>query len=155
MDGRVGFAENKQNWSIYNKVNFVALNARISEEFKEYSYRDFKNHVNFVCQGFFLIFYICYGVLQFFATRAGLVKVFHHDNVIIQLASLVLGFFPVVGTFSGLCGAHIGWGWDLSYSSIVFISPYFLPHLPLFILAIFDIYGDSRYLHNRSLCFKD
>lgn len=141
MDTREEFVDSQEIWSIY-----TVTNGRISEWLKKYSYQDFKTHMNIICHLSFRIFYFFYGVLQFFATWAGLVKVFNHDNLIVILASFVLGFFPFVGTLSGLYGAHIAWGWSLPYSLLVFIAPYFVAHGPLLLIAFFDIYKDSKRL---------
>ena len=144
MDERAEFVKNKEIWSIYNKINFYSIRAKIDESFKKYSYQDFKNHMNIICHSSFRILYVFYGVLQFFATWAGLVKIFHHDNIVIQSASLILGFFPFIGTFSGLYGAYIGWDWSLSYSLFVFITPYFIVNGPILLIAFFDIYKDIK-----------
>lgn len=135
------FIESLNIWTI-----FSVIKARINEWIKNYSYQDFKTHMNIICHFSFRIFYFCYGVFQFFATWAGLVKVFHYDNAILILSSFVLGFLPFVGTLSGMYGAHIAWGWSLSYSMFVFIAPYFLAHGPLLLIAFFDIYKDSKRL---------
>lgn len=141
MDTREEFAESQGFWLIY-----AVVKGMIGEGIKKYSYQDFKTHMNIICHFSFIIFYFCYGVLQFFATWAGLVKVFGHDSIIVILASLALGFFPFVGTLSGLYGAHIAWGWSLAYSLLIFISPYFVAHGPLLLIAFFDIYKDSKRL---------
>lgn len=141
MDAREEFIEIQEFWSIY-----AVTKERVSEGLKKYSYEDFKTHMNIICHLSFKIFYFCYGVLQFFATWAGLVKIFNHDNIIIILASLILGFFPFIGTLSGLYGAYIAWGWGLAYSLFIFISPYFIVHGPLLLIAFFDIYKDSKRL---------
>lgn len=141
MYTREKFVECQEIWS-----NYTVIKERICEGLKKYSYQDFKIHMNIICHLSFRIFYFCYGVLQFFATWAGLVKVFHHANIITMLASLVLGFFPFIGTLSGLYGAHIAWGWSLPYSLLVFLSPYFVANGPLLLIAFFDIYKDSKRL---------
>lgn len=141
MDTREEFVGRQEVWYICADIK-----QRISEGLKKYSHQDFTTHVNIICHLTFRIFYFCFGVLQFFATWAGLVKVFNHSSIITILASLVLGFFPFIGTLSGLYGAHIAWGWSLSYALFVFISPYFIAHGPLLLIAFFDIYKDSKRL---------
>lgn len=143
MDGRLELIENQRRWLIYNRAFFTIIKDRIRVE-STYSYQDFKENMQAICHLSFRIFYIFYGILQFLATWVGLVKVFHQDNLIIQLVSAALGFLPLIGTFSGLYGAHIGWGWDLSYSLFVFIIPYFIVNGPILLIAMIDIYKDSR-----------
>lgn len=144
MNERVGFIKSQVNWLIYNKVNFYAIKDSINDRFKKYSYLDFKTNMNTICNLVFKISYVCCSLLQFFATWAGLVKIFHNDNIILQLASFVLGFLPLIGTISGLYGAHIGWGWSLSYSLFVFIAPYLIVNSPMFLIAFFEIYKDVK-----------
>lgn len=149
MDEVIEFVDNQGNWATYSKVFFAVIKRRISEILKKYSYQDFKAHMNIICHLFFRIFYLCFGVLQFFATWAGLVKVSHYDNIITLLASFVLGFFPFIGPFSGLYGAYIAWGWSLPYSLFVFITPYCIANGPLLLIAFFDIYKDSKRLEKE------
>lgn len=146
MDGIIEFVENQENYATYNNSIFAVIKRKISESLKEYSYQNFKHLVNIICHLFFRIFYFCYGILQFFATWAGLVKVSHYDNIITLLVSLGLGFFPFIGTFSGIWGAQTAWGWSLPYSLFIFITPYFVANGPLLLIAFFDIYKDSKYL---------
>jgi len=127
-----------------NKIDFVDKKSITGRVIKEYSYQDFKENMNIICHAFFRLLYVCYGLLQFFATWAGLVKVFHQDNLIILLTSLVLGFLPFIGTPFGIYGAQIGWGWDLSYSIFIFVAPYFVANGPLLLIAFFDMYKDGN-----------
>lgn len=113
-------------------------------EVKKYSYEDFKDHMNSICHTAFKIFYVSYGIFQFFAIWAGFVNVFHHDNIIMLLASLVLGFLPFIGTVFGIYGAQIAWGWDIPYSMFIFIAPYFIANGPLLLIGFFDIYKDCK-----------
>lgn len=144
MDGRVEFVNNRQKWLIWNNVSFFVIRDLISKGLKNCSYQDFKTNMNIICHLIFRILYVAYGFFQFFATWAGFVKIFHHDNIIILLTSCILGFFPFIGTLSGLYGAHIGWGWSLSYSLFIFIVPYFIANGPMFLIVFYDIYKDSR-----------
>lgn len=115
------------------------------EEIARYSYQDFKEHVNIFGHISFIIIYFCYGFLQFFATWNVLAKVLHHDNIVISLVSLVLGFVPVIGTVFGIIGAHWGWGWHLSHSILIFfVIPYFIVNGPLLMIGFFDIYKDWK-----------
>jgi hypothetical protein len=115
------------------------------EKIKNFSYEDFKWNVNIVGHISFKIIYFCYGFLQFLATWSGFVKVFHHDNIIIQLASFVFGFIPLIGTGFGIFGAVVGWGWSLSQSILIFfIIPYFIVNGPLLMIGFYDIYKDCK-----------
>lgn len=144
MNENAVFIENYVKGCFDNKINFIR-NKVINERIKKYSYKEFKEAVNIVGHISFIIIYFCYGFLQFFATWSALVKVFHHDNIIILLASLGLGFVPLIGTGFGIFGAHIGWGWHLSNCVLIFfVIPYFIVNGPLLMIAFFDMYKDWK-----------
>lgn len=134
--------DNYAESSVNSKIDFARKKDKFNIGFKNYSYQDFKEDLNIVCNLTFIIAYVCYGVLQFFATWAGLVTVFNHNSIVILLLSLGLGFFPFVGTFSGIGGACVAWDWSLSYSLLIFIAPYFIANGPLLLIAMVDIYKD-------------
>lgn len=123
----------------------IVKNKDTESEIKKYSYQDLKWHVNIIGHLSFKIIYVCFGCLQFFATWAGLAKFFDYDSIFIWLASLVLGFIPVIGTGFGIFGAHIGWGWSLFDSILIFfIIPYSICNVPIYIIGIIDMYRDWK-----------
>lgn len=117
---------------------------KVDENIKAYSYQDFKEDLNIFGDCCFKVLFVLYGFLQFFATWELMVKAFHHDNIIILLASIVLGFFPIIGTGFGIYGAYAVWGWDLSYAIFVFIVPYFIVNGPLLLVAFYEYYKDCK-----------
>lgn len=143
MSENAVFIENYSEAYAKNKISFISSNA--NEKIEKFSYKKFKETVNIIGHISFKIIYVFYGFLQFFATWSGLVKTFHHDNIIIQLASLGLGFVPVIGTGFGIYGAHVGWEWNLFNSILIFfIIPYFIVNGPLLMIGCFDIYKDWK-----------
>lgn len=143
MNESAMFIENYADAYLENDICFRSNKA--DKEIKKISYQEFKEAVNIIGHLSFRIIYLCYGLLQFFATWNALVKIFHHDNIIIQLASLGLGFVPVIGTGFGIVGAHLGWGWSLSHSIVIFfIIPYSIVNGPLLMIAFFDMYKDWK-----------
>lgn len=111
---------------------------------RNFSYEDLKWHLNVFCHTVFRIMFVLYGFLQFAVTHAAIVKYIENDNIFICITSLVLGFFPFLGTISGIYCSQIVWGWSLPYSIFVFIVPYFIAHGPLWIIICVDIYKDSQ-----------
>lgn len=139
MEERVFSIENCAELDLRNRAFF-----NTDYKIKKYSYEKFKWDMNIFCHTIFRIAFVIYGFLQFFVTHAAFVKILHQDNIFIQLVSLILGFFPFIGTFLGVYCAQVAWGWDLPYSIIIFISPYFIAHGPLLLIAFVDIYKDSH-----------
>lgn len=111
---------------------------------KKFSYQNLRDMVNIFCNFSFNIFYVGYGILQFFAIWDGLLNISHHNSIIMLLVSLGLAFTPVVGTCLGIWGASSAWGWSLFYSVSIFIIPYFFVNVPLLIIALFEIYNDTK-----------
>lgn len=156
MEKTAIFVENVQKEHLNNKIDFAEKENDINREFQKYSYQDFREFTNILCHTCFRIFYIYYGLLQFFATKAALIKVFHYDNIITSLISFILGFCPFIGPFFGIWGAHSVWEWSISYSSLIFIAPYFLANSPIFLIIIYEICKDVKRwkaeenIHNNS-----
>lgn len=143
MNETAVFNENYVKESIDNKISFIPN--RMDEGIKKYSYEDFREGLNIIGDISFKIIYFCYGFLQFFATWSALVKLFHHDNIIILITSFVLGFLPLVGTGFGIYGAYTAWGWNLSNAILVFfVVPYFIVNGPLLMIAFFEMYKDWK-----------
>lgn len=142
MTEKAIFVEKEAKSYIESKRDFADKKSLFSAKIKGYSYQDFKWDMNIICHLTFKAAYVCYSVLQFFATWAGLVKISHTDNIFTFLISLGLGFLPFFGTFFGIFGAHTGWGWDLTYSFMVFLAPYVVVNGPILLIASIDIYKD-------------
>jgi len=141
MNKSAAFIEDYTSGCMDNEISFIG-NKRNEEATKD-SYEIFKDKLfvlNFIS---FKIIYVFYGFVQFFATWNALVKVFHHDNIIMMLASLVLGFLPFIGTGFGIYGAHTTWGWSLLQTILIFlVIPYFIVNGPLLMVGFFDMYKD-------------
>lgn len=132
MDDRAIFFRNYALlWQAYDKIGV-----------KNYSYQDFRGHLNIFCHFCFRVTCICWGFMQFSAIWAGLIKVFHHESIIMPLISFILAFLPVAGPVLALICAHACWGWGLFYSMSFFILPYFLVNSPLQMIALFEFYKD-------------
>lgn len=140
MDERQAFIGEFAN----NKISFAFQKSKVNEESNKFSYQDLREITNIFCSISFKIFYVCYGVLQFFAIWDGLLNISHHNSIIMLLVSLGLAFTPLVGTCFGIWGAHICWGWNLSHSIIVFIIPYFFVNGPLLMITLFETYKDVK-----------
>lgn len=137
------FIEDYSEGCISNRISFIKNRAIVA--FKEFSYQDLREIVVTVGYFAFKVIYIFYGIVQFLVTWNALAKVFHQSNVIIWLASLVLGFTPFVGTVFGIFGAHVGWGWSLLHSIMIFfVIPYTIVNGPVFMLVFYDIYKDCK-----------
>lgn len=143
MDERTILLENYSDLHSHNKVFFDLIKRHISQRVKKYSYEDFKWDMNILCHTIFRICFFVYGFLQSFALHDALVKDFHHDNIFILFFSYILGFLPLLGTFAGIYGSIVGWGWDLTYSLFIFITPYFIANGPLWMIICIDIYKDN------------
>lgn len=114
------------------------------ENFEDFSYENFKWYTNIFCHTCFRVTYVCCGVLQFFAIWENLIKIFHDDNIIIMLISLISGLLPIIGTVCGIHAAHMHWNWSLSYCIFVFIIPYFVANSPLFMITVIDTHKDRQ-----------
>lgn len=138
------FLEGSDQWRIDNEINIEDKRNKDGKWYEIYSYQDFREIMNIICNVTFKICYIYFGTLQFLATKAAFIKMFHHDNLMVTLISFILGFFPFIGTFFGICGAHISFGLTLSNSLIIFILPYFISNGPMFLIIIYDINKDFK-----------
>ena len=127
-----------------NKTIFPPAN-KTDEENQKYTYWDFKEHANIICHTCFRTTYIACGILQFFAIWVGLTRISHHDNMLIMIASFILGFLPFIGALFGIISAHINWSWSFHYCLFVFIIPYFIANAPLFMIALYDFHKDQQH----------
>lgn len=134
---------------IESKLHLV--NTMPNEEISKYSYEDFREHLNILCEIFFRIFYVSYGFVQFLLTLSLFTKVFHDINLFTFLSALVLGYFPVVGTAFGILGSHAIWGWSWSNSVLIFFAiPYFISIGPILMIVLFEAYKDwQRWQSNK------
>lgn len=146
MGDKITFVEDHIIECVNDEID-LALKNVFRNETKSFSYQDLREVINTFCAFSCKIFYICYGVLQFFAIWDGLLTVFHHNNPVIILVALLLGFFPFcpfVGTGFGIWGAHTGWGIGLSQSVFIFIIPYFFVNFPLLMITAYETYKDVK-----------
>lgn len=120
-----------------NKINLCR-----GREIKKYSYQDFKWQLNITCHSLFRITYVLCGAMQAYATWCGLVDVFHRNNIVVLVTSIILGFSPVIGSGFGIYGAYTSWGWSLLHCFVIFIIPYFIVNSPLLMIAFVDMYKD-------------
>lgn len=155
MDERALCIENYAESYADNEIDFAFERNNKNEEIKKFSYENLKEVVNLFCVFSFKIFYVSYGILQFFVIWNSLLKVFHHNNLIISSVSLILAFIPFVGTGFGIWGAHISWGWSLLHSIIVFIIPYFFVNIPLLMITFFESYKDFKRWNVEKTIFND
>lgn len=114
------------------------------EDFDNFTYQDLREVVNILCDLAFKVFFIGYGILQFFAISSGLLRIFHHDGILVLLISSVLAFLPVVGSILGAVGAYASWGWSIWNTLLVFSMPYLIIHGPMFMIIFFETYKDIR-----------
>lgn len=118
--------------------------SRVTDKVQKYSYQDFRMDINLVCHVLFKTVYICFGFLQSFAIFSGFLKVFHSDNIIIILSSLIFGFLPVFGPFLAIGSANIAWDWSFGHGFLMFVTPYLIVNSPLVMIILFDIYKDIK-----------
>lgn len=113
---------------------------------KTHCWQDFRWNLNIFCNVSFRIFFLCCGILQFFAITAGFGRFLPNHNIITAIVSLPLAFLPFVGSAFGIWGAHSAWGWYLSHALIVFSIPYFIVITPMNIVTIIELYKDAKRL---------
>lgn len=155
MDGKTVIVDNHLKRYVDSEMDFDfgLENAQIKEAFEakeieiedlHFTYQDLREVVNILCDLAFKAFFIGYGILQFFAISSGLLKIFHHDGILILLISSVLAFIPFVGSILGAFGACASWGWSAWHALFVFTIPYVIIHGPMFMIIFFETYKDIR-----------
>lgn len=151
MDERALFFEESKQELIDKKVCFNLEKVPKKEIVNKFNYKNLREFINIFCNFSLKITYICFGFLQFSVIWSYFLNVFRIDNIFTFLISLVLGFFPFVGTFLGIYGAHICWKWSLSYSTFIFTIPYLIIHGPMFMIILFEAYKDIKCWHSKKV----
>lgn len=154
MDGKTTLVDNRLKKYVDSEEDFdfeaaIATKQIEPEEFhlpdlNSFTYQDLRETVNILCDWAFKVFFIGYGILQFFAISSGLLKIFHHDGIFTLLISSILAFFPFVGSVLGIWGACISWGWNLWNAIFIFTLPYFIIHGPMFMIILYESYKDIK-----------
>lgn len=143
MNGKALFIKEFAKSCAENNINFAFEN-RLNLKIKKFTYQDLRETMNIFCGISFKILYILYGFLQFSIIWDYFLNVFHTDNIISFLISLILGFFPFIGTICGIYGADICLNWSLFKSGLVFILPYFIVNGPIIMIILFEVYKDVK-----------
>lgn len=151
MDEKTLFLEKSEQIFVNEKDCFVFEKIATNETINKFTYKDLKENINIFCNFSLKITYVCFGFLQFAVIWNYFLKVCRTDNIFTFLASLILGFFPFVGTLLGAYSVHICWKWDLFHSVLVFISPYMLIHGPMLMIILFETYKDIKRWHSRKV----
>jgi hypothetical protein len=154
MDEKTILVDNRMKKYVDSEMDFDFETALTTEkieakelkiiDFNSLTYQDFKETVNILCDLTFKIFFIGYGILQFFAISSGLLRIFHHDSIFILLISTLFAFLPVMGSILGVWGACTSWGWNIWSSILIFSLPYFVVNGPLLMITFFETYKDMR-----------
>jgi hypothetical protein len=71
----------------------------------------------------FPVAYFAFGLLQLAATYAGVTDWLGWHWLVAGPVSLIVGYVAVLGTVTGICGAHYGWQWSWGASVAVFFAP--------------------------------
>ena len=74
--------------------------------------------------GVAMICYLVLGLVQIFATVAGIAVTLDIPVVIAWILSSFIGYIPIVGTVMGIYGAIEGWGWALWQALALFLGPW-------------------------------
>lgn len=144
------FIDSYSEGCIDNQMSFGCYVA--AEKNTKFTYKEFKEAVNICGHISFIIIYFCYGFVQTFATWGLFGKIFHQDNIITALGSVILGFLPVIGTGFGIFGAHSAWGWNLPNAILIFfVIPYFIVNGPLLMIGFYDMYKDWKRWQSEGL----
>lgn len=156
MDGKTILVDNKLKRYIDSEeesdfsFKTASTNEKIeTEEFylhdlNNFTYQNFREMVNVMCDLAFKFFFISYGILQFFAISSGLLSFLHYDNFFVLLISSLLAFLPIIGSILGAWGACTSWGWSLWNSIFIFTLPYIIIHGPIFMITLFESYKDIK-----------
>lgn len=154
MDGKTILVDNRLKRYVDSEEDFdfeAAIGAEQieTEEFhlpdlNSLTYQDLKETVTILCDLAFKVFFVGYGILQFFAISSGLLKIFHHDGIFTLLISSILAFLPVVGSILGVWGACTSWGWNIWNAIIIFALPYVIIHGPMFMIILCESYKDIK-----------
>lgn len=75
-------------------------------------------------KGLFGIAYFVLGVVQVFATVAGLGEWLGIHWIVAFLIAVFVAYIPFVGTIAGIYGAVTAWGWPLVGALALFLGPY-------------------------------
>ena len=86
-----------------------------------------------------LIFYLVLGLVQFFATIAGLQVALGTGLVVNIVLSLLVAWLPMIGTITAIYGAIVGWGWPWVWALAVFGGPVVV----LMLLGVIAMWLDS------------
>ena len=68
--------------------------------------------------------YFVIGIVQWFATMAGLAYWFGISGFSAFLLSGFIAYIPLLGTFAGFKGAMDVWGWSLLEAGALFFGPF-------------------------------
>jgi hypothetical protein len=154
MSGKTILIENRLKKYVDSEMDFAFETSEADEktdiekfkieELNSFTYQDLRETVNILCDLTFKTFFICYGILQFFAILSGLLRIFHHDGICILLISSILAFLPIIGSILGVWGACTSWGWNVWASIFVFAIPYIIVNGPLLMITFFETYKDLK-----------
>lgn len=140
------YADDKADFDFETTENTGKIEAETItfNDINRFTYKDLRETVNIICDLFFKIFFLGYGILKFFAISSVLLKFFHHDNIFILLFSSLFAFLPIIGSIFGICGACTSWGWNVKSSILIFTIPYFIVNGPIFMIILFETYKDIK-----------
>lgn len=151
MSGKTILVENRLKKYVDSEMDFNFETTETSEaeafktnEINSLTYQDLRETVNVICDLFFKTFFVGYGILKFFAISAGLLGIFHHDNIFLLLISSLLAFLPIIGTLLGIWGSCTSWGWGIWNAIFIFTIPYFIVNCPIFMIIFFEAYKDIK-----------
>lgn len=144
MSERALFVENYAEKYIDNSINIALERSLSAKDVRKFAYEDLREVVNILCNLSLKILFVFYGFFQFSIIWDYFLKVFRTDNIITSLISLILGFFPFIGTICGIYGSHVCWGWSLFHSAFIFLLPYFIVNGPIQMIIIYEVYKDVK-----------
>jgi hypothetical protein len=87
---------------------------------------DYMEALKNIAAAVFPVAYFLLGLYQLGATYAGLSEWLGWHWIIAAPLSAILAYFPLLGTISGVMGAHYGWHWGWGASFALFFGPMLL-----------------------------
>lgn len=152
MSERALFVNEYAERCIDNNINFALERSLSAEDVRKFTYENLREVVNIFCALSLKILFIFYGFFQFSIIWDYFLKVFRTDNIITFLTSLILGFFPFVGTICGIYGSHVCWGWSLFHATFIFLLPYFIVNGPIQMIILYEVYKDIKRWKSEKKC---
>lgn len=88
----------------------------------------------------FYVGYMALGLFQLAAVMAGLHEWWGIPKVVAALIGFIVAYLPVIGTITGIVGAHDAWRWSWEMSIALFLGP---------MIVMFSIAGVAALLDRR------